>query len=254
MSGLSLAVPSKGRLKEQCESVFSKAGLAIEMTSGPRGYTGAIPAEPDVDLQFRSASEIASAIVSGDVHVGVTGADLLREIASDIDERAMMLAPLGFGRADIVVAVPDAWLDVETMSDLDDVAALHEARTGRRLRVATKYLRQTREYFDACGVGHYRIVESGGATEGLPAAGGAEVIVDITTTGATLAGNGLRILSDGIILRSEAWLTASLTADWDEARIDLLEQVLSRIDPDSAEAQVTKFRASLASTKDSGSR
>lgn len=226
MSSLTFAAPSKGRLKEQCERYFADAGLRLEAVGGARGYAGAMPDMPGVDLQFRSASEIAAGLVAGGVHLGVTGADLVHEVADDIDRRIFMLTPLGFGRADIVVAVPNAWLDVETMADLDDVAAIHEARTGRRLRVATKYLRQTRAFFDSCGVGHYRIVESAGATEGLPAAGGAEVIVDITTTGATLVGNGLKILSDGVILRSEAWLAASLTAEWTEDALEILANML----------------------------
>ncbi len=230
MSQLSFAVPSKGRLKEQCESYFADAGLEMAAATGARGYSGVMPAAPDVDLQFRSASEIAANIVSGEIHLGVTGADLLHEAVGDLGRYAFMLLPLGFGHADIVVAAPEAWLDVETMADLDDVAAIHEARTGSRLRVATKYVRQTRTYFDRCGVGHYRIVESAGATEGLPAAGGAEVIVDITSTGATLAGNGLKILADGVIRRSEAWLCASLTADWSDEALDALARLLREVD------------------------
>ncbi len=226
MSKLMFAVPSKGRLKENCESYFSEAGFPLKAAAGSRGYAGEIPSAPGIDLQFRSASEIASLIVSGSVHVGVTGADLLHETMSAVDTAAFLLTPLGFGHADIVVAVPNAWLDVETMADLDDVAALQDMRTGRRLRVATKYLRQTRQFFDECGVGHYRIVESAGATEGLPASGDAEVVVDITTTGATLEGNGLRVLSDGVILKSQAWLCASLGADWTDEALGELEAML----------------------------
>lgn len=245
MSSLTFAAPSKGRLKEQCESYFADAGLKLEAVGGARGYAGVMPDMPGVDLQFRSASEIASGLVAGGMHLGVTGADLVHEVASDIESRVFMLSPLGFGRADIVVAVPNAWLDVETMADLDDVAAIHEAKTGSRLRVATKYLRQTRAFFDACGVGHYRIVESAGATEGLPAAGGAEVIVDITTTGATLAGNGLKILSDGVILKSEAWLAASLKADWDEEALDTLATMLRALNARDAglKLSVVEFNA-----------
>lgn len=226
MSRLTLAVPSKGRLKENCESYFADAGYKLKASSGARGYAGEIPTAPDIDLQFRSASEIASLLVSGNVHLGVTGADLLHEAVSSVESSAFLLTPLGFGHANIVVAVPNAWLDVETMADLDDVAAYREAQTGQRLRVATKYLRQTRQFFDECGVGHYRIVESAGATEGLPAAGDAEVVVDITTTGATLEGNGLRVLADGVILKSQAWLCASLSADWSGAMLEELGNML----------------------------
>lgn len=229
MSHLTFAVPSKGRLKENCERYFAEAGLTLKAAHGDRGYAGEIPEAANVDLQFRSASEIAGLIVDGKVHIGVTGADLLYETASAAEEPAFLLMPLGFGQADLVVAAPAAWLDVETMADLDDVAAIHEERTGRRLRVATKYPRQTRAYFDECGVGHYRIVESAGATEGLPATGGAEIVVDITTTGATLAGNGLRILSDGVIRKSQAWLCASLQANWSRPALHELSDMMRTI-------------------------
>lgn len=248
MSKLTFAVPSKGRLKENCAKTFSEAGLTLRSAQGERGYAGEIPEAPEIDLQFRSASEIAGLVVDGGVHLGVTGADLLYETASTQDEPAFLLKALGFGHANLVVAVPAAWLDVETMVDLDDVAALHEARTGKRLRVATKYPRQTRAHFDACGVGHYRIVESGGATEGLPATGGAEVIVDITTTGATLAGNGLRILSDGVIRKSQAWLCASLTADWSSEAMDELAQLMRRLNAREAARDHTLVEFNAADT------
>src|SRR5690606_39594513 len=115
------------------------------------------------------------------------------------------------------VAVPQAWIDVRTMADLDDVAADFRVRYGRPLRVATKYITLTRTFFAQHGVGDYRIVESLGATEGAPASGTADIIVDITTTGATLAANALKNVDDGLILKSEANLVASLRADWNPA-------------------------------------
>src|SRR5271169_3307782 len=138
----------------------------------------------------------------------------------------MLLRALGFGHADLVVAAPKSWIDVETMADVDEVAHLFLARTGRRLRVATKYLTQTRAFFARHGIVDYRIVESGGATEGAPAAGAAELITDITTSGATLAANGLKVLSDGLILSSQAQLAASLSADWDLPRLDATRRLL----------------------------
>jgi ATP phosphoribosyltransferase len=134
---------------------------------------------------------------------------------------------LGFGRADLVVAAPRSWIDVETMADVDDIAHDILARTGRRLRVATKYPGQTRAFFAQRGVADYRIVDSGGATEGAPAAGLAELIVDITTTGATLAANGLKVLSDGLILRSEARLAASPGAEWNRDHLALARRLLA---------------------------
>lgn len=144
------------------------------------------------------------------------------------------MRPLGFGRADLVVAVPKSWIDVETMSDLEEVGHDLLARSGRRMRVATKYLTQTRAFFARHGVADYRIARSGGATEGAPAAGSAELVVDITTTGATLEANSLKILADGVILRSQAHLTASLRADWDEARLAVAERLLRIVEARAA--------------------
>ena len=144
-----------------------------------------------------------------------------------MDQRVMPVRALGFGRADLVVAAPQSWIDVETMADVADVAHSFLARTGQRLRVATKYDVQTRAFFAAKGVDEYRIVESGGATEGAPAAGYAELVVDITTTGATLAANNLKIIRDGVILKSQAQLAASLGCTWNRAGLDILRQLLS---------------------------
>ena len=227
MSGpLILALPSKGRLKEQCEDWLADCGLPVRASGGERGYAARLKGAPEVDVRLVSASEIAGALFAGEVHLGVTGEDLLRERADDLDERVMLLQALGFGRADLVVAAPKSWIDVETMADVDEVAHLYLARTGRRLRVATKYLTQTRAFFARHGVTDYRIVESGGATEGAPAAGAAELITDITTTGATLAANGLKVLSDGLILSSQAQLAASVRADWDKVRLDAAHRLL----------------------------
>ena len=143
------------------------------------------------------------------VHLGVTGEDLVRESIADADKRVLLIDNLGFGSANVVVAVPQAWIDVRTMADLDDVTTGFRAQHNRRMRVATKYINLTRNFFATHGVVDYRIVESAGATEGAPAVGTAEMIVDITTTGATLAANGLKVLDDGVILRSQANLVAS---------------------------------------------
>ncbi|HEX2761684.1 MAG TPA: ATP phosphoribosyltransferase, partial [Rhizomicrobium sp.] len=174
--------------------------------------------------------EIAAALLAGDVHLGITGEDLLREAAPELERRAHLVCPLGFGFADVVVAVSRYWIDVSTMADLDDICASYAARHRRRLRVATKYAGLTRAFFAHNGIADYRIVPSSGATEGAPAAGTAEVIVDITTTGATLRDNGLKILDDGVILKSQAQLAASLTADWNADARKACESLLSRLD------------------------
>jgi len=225
---LILEIPSKGRLKEQTEDWLADCGLPVRATGGERGYAARLDGLADIEVRLISAAEIASALFAGEVHLGVTGEDLLRELAADLDGRIMLAQALGFGRADLVVAAPKSWIDVDTMADVDEVAHLFLARTGRRLRVATKYLTQTRAFFARHGIIDYRIVESGGATEGAPAAGAAELITDITSSGATLAANGLKVLSDGLILASEAQLAASLAADWNAPRLDAARR-LARI-------------------------
>jgi ATP phosphoribosyltransferase len=227
---LIMALPSKGRLKEQAEAWLADCGYAVQASGGARGYRASIDKLPQVQVQLLSASDIAAALESGEVHLGVTGEDLLRERGEGVDARVMLLRALGFGRADVVVAAPKSWIDVDTMADVEEVAAAYLARTGRRLRVATKYLVLTRSFFSRHGIADYRIVESGGATEGAPAAGAAELIVDITTTGATLAANNLKILADGVILKSEAQLAASLKAPWSAAQVDVVRGFLRTVE------------------------
>ena len=211
---LLLAVPSKGRLMEQTIEIFAQAGLTLRKAGNERGYRGEIAGLDTVEVAFISASEIAWYLKTGRAHMGVTGEDLIREQISDASERVTFLKALGFGHADVVVAVPNYWIDVRTMADLDEIAATFRREHGRWFRVATKYINTTRRFFAEKGLIDYRIVESLGATEGAPAAGTADLIVDITSTGATLAANGLRILDDGVILKSEANLVASKVANW----------------------------------------
>lgn len=231
---LILAVPSKGRLKEQVEAWLADCRLDLAAAGGARGYLGALRGLPDVQVRLVSAGEIAEAVDAGDVHLGVTGEDLMRERGGPVEQRVLLLRPLGFGRADLVVAVPRSWLDVDDMADLEEVAHDVLARTGRRMRVATKYLVQTRAFFARHGVADYRIVESGGATEGAPAAGAAELVVDITTTGSTLAANGLKVLSDGVILKSQAQLMASLRARWTADQLAVAERLLRIVEARAA--------------------
>jgi ATP phosphoribosyltransferase len=207
-SNLTLALPSKGRLREMAETMFARAGFDIVRIGSARGYRGEVKGLNGVDVAFLSASEIAQALRDGTVDLGVTGEDLLRETIAPDEPMADVVLRLGFGPADVVIAVPESWLDVAFVSDLDQVAAEFYETHGRRLRVATKYLALTRRFFADNGVTGYRIVESLGATEGAPASGSAEIIVDITTTGSTLKANRLKILDDGLILRSEAILAA----------------------------------------------
>ena len=238
-SPLVLAVPSKGRLQENAAAFFARAGLDIAQGRGARDYRGRLAGLDNVEIAFLSAADIVAQLASGHAHLGVTGEDLIRETLADAESKVELLAPLGFGQAHVVVAVPRAWIDVKTMADLEDVAAAFRARRGERMRVATKYVHLTRRFFAERHVSDYRIVESLGATEGAPAAGQAELIVDITTTGATLAANSLKILDDGTILRSQANLTASLRADWSFGQRELARVILSRIAAEE-EARTTR--------------
>ncbi|TGQ66072.1 ATP phosphoribosyltransferase [Mesorhizobium sp. M00.F.Ca.ET.186.01.1.1] len=207
---ITLAIPSKGRLKEQALEVLAKAGLAVSLPGDERSYRGRIEGAQGIEVAFLSASEISGEIGQGAVDLGITGEDLVRENLADWEARAEIVARLGFGHADVVVAVPEIWLDVDTMADLDDVAADFRHRHGRRLRIATKYWRLTQQFFSQKhGIQVYRIVESLGATEGAPAAGLADIIVDITSSGSTLRANHLKVLGDGVVLKSQACLVAS---------------------------------------------
>jgi ATP phosphoribosyltransferase len=205
MNPLTIAIPSKGRLMESAAALFETASFKIERTGTERGYRGKLMGLDNVEIAFLSASEIATNLKDGKIDAGITGEDLLREAMPDPE----IALRLNFGPANVVVAVPECWLDVAVMADLDDVAEQFYKTHGRRLRVATKYLSLTRRFFAAKGVTGYRIVESLGATEGSPAAGTAELIVDITTSGATLAANALKILDDGLILASCAVLAVA---------------------------------------------
>jgi ATP phosphoribosyltransferase len=224
-----LALPSKGRLKEQALEILGKAGLTVNLPEDERKYHARIAEIPEVEVAFLSASEIAGEIGRGGVDLGVTGEDLVRENLADWEARAEIVARLGFGHADVVVAVPECWLDVDTMADLDDVAADFRSRHGRRLRIATKYWRLTQQFFSGKhGIQVYRIVESLGATEGAPAAGSADIVVDITSTGATLRANHLKLLTDGLVLASQACLVASRKVRT-PGDAELLDQIVGRV-------------------------
>ena len=234
-----IAVPAKGRLQENAEAFFAHAGLDLIKPRGARDYRGSIADVPGIGVAYLSAAEIVNALAQGAVHLGVTGIDLVRELIADAERRVVLIDDLGFGHANVVVAVPQAWIDVRSMADLDDVATAFRIKHDRKMRVATKYVNLTRNFFAAHGIADYRVVESSGATEGAPAAGSAELIVDITTTGATLAANALKVIDDGVILRSQANLVAARSAEWGAAERDTARIVLDRID---AQKQARAFR------------
>jgi ATP phosphoribosyltransferase len=234
-----IAVPAKGRLQEHAEAFFACAGLPLVKPRGARDYRGTIADLPGVEVAYLSAAEIAGQLAQGAVHLGVTGEDLLREMIPDTEQRVVLIDGLGFGFANVVVAVPQAWIDVRSMADLDDVATAFRLRHDRKMRVATKYVNLTRNFFAAHGIVDYRIVESSGATEGAPAAGSAELIVDITTTGTTLTANGLKVIDDGVMLRSQANLVGARAAPWGAAEREAARTILDRI---AAQKRARAFR------------
>lgn len=229
LSELILAVPSKGRLEEKTRKVFADAGLEIDRAGGARSYQGSVEGMPEVIVRFLPAGEIARELIRGTIDLGVTGEDLIHEGAENGPQSVDFAQALGFGAADVMIAIPDAWFDVTHMQDLADVASDFRARHGRWLRVATKYVNLTRRYFAKHGIAEYKIVESLGATEAAPASGAADLIVDITETGSTLRANGLRILEDGVILRSQANLIVSLTADWPADKATLRDHLVGGV-------------------------
>lgn len=234
---LAIAVPSKGRIEQDTHALFVRAGLPIERDGGARDYKGRLQGVADVEVTFLSSSEIPAALENGAVHLGITGLDLIREHAADPEATIRPLMPLGFGRADVVVAVPRAWIDVVTVADLAEVATLFRARHHRNLRVATKYTRLTRAFFTEHAINDYRLVESSGATEAAPTSGIAEIIVDITTTGATLKANNLKVPKGGLILRSEAVLAASITVPWTPRAKSALRKVVAALAAECPSAQ-----------------
>jgi ATP phosphoribosyltransferase len=225
-----IAVPAKGRLQENTDAFFARSGLPLVKPRGQREYRGTISGLGNVEVAYLSAGDITAQLAQGAAHLGVTGEDLVRELIPNPDTRVILLEGLGFGFANVVVAVPQAWIDVRSMADLDDVATAFRMKHNRKLRIATKYINLTRHFFASHGITDYRIVESLGATEGAPAAGTAELIVDITTTGATLTANALKVLDDGVILRSQAALVARSAVAADERSVELARRLTAARD------------------------
>jgi ATP phosphoribosyltransferase len=205
-----IGVPSKGRLMEQTFDWFGRRGLPMRLAGADREYSGAVDGVKGVQVVLLSPAEVPRELAAGRIHLGVTGTDLVREKLADWASVVAEVAPLGFGQADLVLAVPAVWIDVETLDDLDAAAAAFRAAHGHRLRIATKYHRLVRDFLAAHGVADYQLIDSQGATEGTVKNGTAEAIADITSSGETLRANHLKVLQDALILRSEAMLLRSL--------------------------------------------
>ena len=219
---LKIGVPSKGRLMEKTFDWFGARGVTMRQTGADREYSGRVDGVEGIELVMLSAGEIPRELSAGRIHLGVTGSDLVRDKLADWQQQVVEIAALGFGHADLIIAVPAVWIDVDTLDDLDSAAAAFRAAHGFRLRIATKYHRLVREFLTENGVADYQLVDSQGATEGTVKNLTAEAIADITSSGETLRANHLKILSDGLIHQSQATLFAARNADWTQARVALI--------------------------------
>ena len=226
---IKLGVPSKGRLMEKTFNWFAGRGVTLTRTGAEREYAAAVQGIEGLTLVLLSAGEIPRELASGRLHLGVTGTDLVHEKLPRWEQQVEELAPMGFGQADLILAVPKFWTDVETLDDLDAAAAAFRAAHGMRLRIATKYHRLVHAFLRDAGVADYALVDSQGATEGTVKNETAEAIADITSTGETLRANHLKLLSDGLILRSQATLWQSRVAAMDTAERADMAALLDRI-------------------------
>lgn len=224
-----LGVPSKGRLMEKTFDWFAARGITLSRTGSDREYAGAVDGIEGMSLVLLSAGEIPRELAAGRIHLGVTGSDLVREKLASWATKVEELAPMGFGHADLIIAVPQAWVDVDTLDDLDAAAAQFRATHGFRLRIATKYHRLVREFLRNAGVADYQLVDSQGATEGTVKNETAEAIADITSTGDTLRANHLKILADGLVHSSQATLFRSVNADWEPSDRKVLDGLTARL-------------------------
>lgn len=225
-----LGIPSKGRLMDQTFGWFSERGINLVRSDSDREYAGRIDGIKGVQLIFLSASEIPRELSSGRLHFGVTGTDLIKEKLARFSRLVEPISELGFGFANLIIAVPSFWIDVDSLDDLDAVSAQFREKNGYRLRIATKYHRLLREFLIKAGVADYQIVDSQGATEGAVKNGLAEAIADITSTGDTLKANHLKILSDGVILKSQATLFKSLVANLSEEEDQVANLLLKKLE------------------------
>ena len=245
---LVLAVPSKGRLQQQCIDFLKGCGFDVRRVGNGREYVSSLVGLDGVDIIYCRPEEIPNRVEQGDAHAGITGEDLYREYGEGEPVSVLLMPKLGFGGARLVAAVPQSWVDVSTMADLDEAAMLFHQRHGRSLRVATKFSRLTRAFFAESGVIEYSLVESSGATEGAPAAGVADFVVDLTSTGTTLAENHLKEITGGTVLQTEACLIAALRRElWSDRAMAALEQLVEQVEARMRATSQLVLRFSLPS-------
>ncbi len=203
---ITIGLPSKGRLKESSIRFLDKNNLKIITNGGERNYFAEVENFPNIKIIYLHAKEIIQRIGDDTLDIGISGLDLLNESAANLKQKIEIKKKLDFGLADVVIAVPDDWIDVQTVADLEEVSFDFRDKKNTRLRVATKYPNLTNAFLVSKGVTQYKLVASLGATETYPFIGSSEIITDITSTGKTLKDNNLRILKDGLILKSQACL------------------------------------------------
>ena len=203
---ITIGLPSKGRLKDKSISFFNHKGLKILQSEKERNYFGTIKNKSNIKIIFLHAKEIIQRLGDGTLDIGLSGLDLLKESGKNLQSKINVRKKLDFGHANLVIAVPDDWIDVQTIADLEEISFDMRSKRNARLRVATKYPNLTNNFLNSKGVTQYKLVPSLGATETYPFIGSSEIITDITSTGKTLADNNLRVLKDGLILSSTACL------------------------------------------------
>ena len=203
---LTIGLPSKGRLKDKAISFFNNSSLKILQSEKERNYFGTIENKSNIKIIFLHAKEIIQRLGDGTLDIGISGLDLLKESKKNLQDKIYIKSKLDFGNANLVIAVPEDWIDVQTIADLEEVSFDIRSKRNSRLRVATKYPNLTNDFLISKGVTQYKLIPSLGATETYPFIGSSEIITDITSTGKTLADNNLRVLKDGLILKSTACL------------------------------------------------
>ena len=227
---IKLGIPSKGRLMESTFDWFDARGVYLSRTGSEREYSADIEGVEGVELVLMSASEVPRELAAGRIQLGITGTDLVREKLVNWPKQVDSLAEFGFGHADLIIAVPTCWIDVETLDDFDAVCAAFRKKHKFRLRIATKYHRLVREFLKDAGVADYQIVDSQGATEGTVKNQTAEAIADITSSGETLLANHLKALSDGFILQSQATLFGLHRESIDQVDLAYFDAFLRKIE------------------------
>ena len=209
---INIGIPSKGRLRKDILKIFKKNKLNLVSERGERDLLGSIKNLNNVKVLYLHAREIVERLGDGSLDLGFSGYDLLKESEVNIQKKISVIKRYGFGKATLVVAIPDMWIDVQTIADLEEIAFQFKDKKKKRLRVGTKYPNLTREFLFSKGVTEFKLVSSLGATEAYPFTGSSEIVTDITSTGETLRANNLRILKDGEILKSEACMMISKLA------------------------------------------